>query len=374
MNIKINTSSCVLESTTKNGSKKFWQAHILVEQKLSDPYFAVDTDRYFTQTSFWQVNKKGEKSIVQWSEPYECTPKNVGKNNETTSKEQAKLEFLSMIKKQGDKGYHLIGEQSDILPLPMLAQKFSERKHKLNWPAYAQPKYNGQRMLYDGKKAWSRSGKLIIPEVIQHLHFDTGGHIIDGELILPKNVLLQDTMKAIKKFREDLSPKLLYIIYDVVDTNKTFKERLKILDSLKLPKNVVKAPTVIIDSENDVYQFHKQFVEEGYEGIIVRDGSEGYQIGHRSNQLQKYKNFTDDEFHIVDIIDGDGKFKESAIFVLKTKHGNMFNCVPEGTMEHRKEIFSNRKSYIGKKLTVRYQELSEDKVPIFPVGVGVRDE
>jgi hypothetical protein len=29
--------------------------------------------------------------------------------------------------------------------------------------------------------------------------------------------------------------------------------------------------------------------------------------------------------------------------------------------------------YIGQLLTVRYQEKSEDGVPIFPVGTGIRD-
>ena len=31
------------------------------------------------------------------------------------------------------------------------------------------------------------------------------------------------------------------------------------------------------------------------------------------------------------------------------------------------------KKYIGKKLTVRFQELTDDKVPRFPVGITFRD-
>ena len=44
-----------------------------------------------------------------------------------------------------------------------------------------------------------------------------------------------------------------------------------------------------------------------------------------------------------------------------------------GTREQRKEMFENGKNYIGKLLTVRFQEWSKDKIPRFPVGVQIRD-
>jgi len=46
---------------------------------------------------------------------------------------------------------------------------------------------------------------------------------------------------------------------------------------------------------------------------------------------------------------------------------------PRGTVERRQEMFDGLHRLIGKLLTVRYQELSEDGIPIFPVGVAVRD-
>jgi len=36
-------------------------------------------------------------------------------------------------------------------------------------------------------------------------------------------------------------------------------------------------------------------------------------------------------------------------------------------------MLKNLDDLIGKKLTVRYQEKSEDGIPIFPVGIVVRD-
>lgn len=363
--MKIVESSKPLVSKTRTGNDKFWQAHVVQ-----------DGTRWGTQTSFWQINKAGVKSVVQFSDFYESLPKNVGKANSTTAEEQARSEFQSMVKKQMDKGYAPEGEESGVLPLPMLAQKFSERGKKMQWPVYVQPKYNGMRMLYDGKKGWSRGGKEMIPEVIQHLHFDTNGIIVDGELLLKGNQLLQETMKAAKKYRPELSPQLEYVVYDII-SDKPFSERYKLLRSIVTlhPNPSVKiAPTYLCEDIGDVMSFQKRFVANGFEGTICRDDSKGYEIGQRSNQLQKYKDFVDAEFLIVDVVEGDGRFKGAAIFVCKTKDGQQFNCTPEGDMTYRKELFTNRKKHIGKWLTIRYQELSNDKVPIFPVGVAIREK
>lgn len=370
-------SSPELVSKTRTGNDKFWQAHVVNNDCIESHYDPTFKTRWFTQTSYWQVNKKGVKSIVQFSEPYEATPKNEGKANATTAEEQAYSEFDSMVAHQRDKGYSEEGTVSNVLPLPMLAQKFSERGAKLQWPVFVQPKFNGQRMLYRDGKGWSRGGKDIIPEVIEHLKCDTMGEIIDGELILPGNVLLQETMKATKKYRPDVSPTLLYIVYDMVVTKQSFENRFKFMSDLikkNGPVNIVLAPTYKAEDIAEVMMYHKQFTSEGYEGTIIRDNSHGYEIGQRSNQLQKLKDFVDGEWKILDVVEGDGRFKGAGIFVCETTEGVQFNCMPEGTMEHRRSVFTDRQKHIGKYLQIRYQELSKDKVPLFPVGVDVRDK
>jgi len=46
---------------------------------------------------------------------------------------------------------------------------------------------------------------------------------------------------------------------------------------------------------------------------------------------------------------------------------------PEGTIAQREEHYKNYKKYIGKMLTVRFQNLTALGVPRFPVGVCIRD-
>jgi len=359
-------SSDWLISENKNGDEKFWRLHILV-----------DGNNYYTQTEWYQISKTGRETKKQTSEPYIATPTNVGRANERDSKAQAEFEFDAAIKKQRDRGFRLKGEAKQERPMPMLAHKFTDHKNKNHFPVYVQPKLNGMRMLFDGENGWSRGNKEVIPEVIQHLKFDTGGRILDGELMLPNNVLLQESMTAIKKFRSDLSPHLLYHVYDIVDNTLSYEERLSVLqqmfdESHIVPPNVRFVMTAEVKNEAEVFRNHKIFVSHGYEGTMIRNPNMTYEIGKRSYSLLKLKDFVDAEFKIVGFEQGNGSFEKSIIFICET-NGSKFNVVPEGSMEYKRELWKDRNSYLNKWLTVRYFEKSKDGIPIFPVGVSVRD-
>lgn len=351
-------------SENKNGMRKFWRIHILSSNT-----------QYFTQTEWYQLTKTGRETKKQFSEPYYAEPTNVGRANERDSFAQAEFEFESVIKKQRDKGFQLPGEKTQSYPMPMLAHKFADHSEKISFPCYVQPKLNGMRMLFDGMEGWSRGNKQVIPDVIKHLQFETSGFILDGELMLPDNQLLQESMKAIKKYRPELSPKLLYHVYDIVDSGLTFEERYRIiLDVCNLaPENIKIVPSILVQNETEVLKWHKTFVKEGFEGTMIRSKDSMYEIGKRSYSLLKLKDFTDDEYRIIDIIDGDGSDKNLAIFILETNSGQSFNCRPEGSQENRAVLYKERTKLIGKYLTVRYQELSKDGIPIFPVGVSIRE-
>lgn len=360
----ITKSSNWLIGENKNGGKKFWRLHILQ-----------DNDNYFTQTEWYQVTSTGKESKRQLSEPYYAEPTNEGRANARDSKAQAEFEFDAIIKKQRDRGFGYDGEVRKMYPMPMLAHKFRDHIHKLDWPVYVQPKLNGMRMLFDGLDGWSRGNKQVIPDVIKHLAFDTAGYILDGELMLPGNQLLQESMKAIKKYRPELSAKLIYHVYDVVDSDLPYDARFQLIQDIcrNAPENIKIVNTYLVHNENQVMQYHKEFVSEGFEGTMVRDPVAPYEVGKRSYSLLKLKDFVDAEYRIVDVVDGDGSDTGLAIFELETDSGARFNCRPEGSQENRAELYKNRKKLVGKFLTVRYFELSRDGIPIFPVGVSIRE-
>ena len=55
------------------------------------------------------------------------------------------------------------------------------------------------------------------------------------------------------------------------------------------------------------------------------------------------------------------------------KDGKEFSVRPKGTREQRKEYFKNGFRYVGKKLTVIFQEYEDSGIPRFPVGKDVRE-
>lgn len=365
--MKTITTSPVLESITRTGKKKYWQAQVIQNES-----------HFCTRTCYWQDTIDGKESIKQYSEPKIAEPTNVGRSNERDNEAQAYFEYEAMITKQKDKGYHEEGIESDILPLPMLANKWHDKKHTITFPVAVQPKLDGVRMLMKDGVCWSRTGKPIIPEVVQHIACDTDGLILDGELIY-EGASFQDTMRAVKKYRPELSSKLTYHVFDIVDTTLSFMSRYELLENFfsdyaLLGTSIQLVPTTWLVFENNLNAHHVEFVEAGYEGTIIRVPSGKYQVGQRSSELLKLKDFDDDEFEIIDITDGEGRDSGAAIFECITKNGLSFLARPKGTMESRQEIFKNKYNYIGKQLTVRYQGFSEDGIPRFPIGISVREE
>lgn len=357
-------SSDWLVSENKAGNSKFWQLSIVY-----------DGDKYYTQTSWYQVTATGGTSVTQHSEPYYAAPTNVGRANERDSKAQALFEFDAILKKQKDKGYRAKGETKQERPTPMLAHKYRDHANKVTYPCYVQPKLDGNRMLFNGEEGWSRGNKPMISEVIQHLQFDVGGLWLDGEIMLPDNVPLQLSMTAIKKFRPELSPNLLYHVYDLVDDTKSYREREAIINDLMdtCPENVRSVPTYVVHNEEELMYWHNVFIKQGYEGTMIRNPNVKYEIGKRSYSLLKLKEFFDEEFEIVDVLEGAGISKGMAIFKCKTPDGKLFDSTPQATHEQRKEWFSDRENLIGKWATVKHYGYTNDGIPSFNNTIGIRE-
>ena len=228
---------------------------------------------------------------------------------------------------------------------------------------------------------WSRLGKEFIPEVVSHLLFDTGNIITDGELMLPHlQHSFQDTMKAVKKSRPETDGLLEYHIYDCYLPDEPnadlIRRREVVLDIFAhTPHRVIPVVTELVHDDAEIADWHRFFTspEQGFEGTIIRTPGGVYTPGHRSVNLLKHKDFVDEEFIIVDTMDGKGKFEGAIMFKCVTADGREFDCGLRGSIDDRKVMFANREQYLGKLLTVKFQEKTEDGIPRFPVGISIRD-
>ena len=108
---------------------------------------------------------------------------------------------------------------------------------------------------------------------------------------------------------------------------------------------------------------------------MIRGMNSPYKQQGRSKDLLKYKKFHDDEFVVIGHHEGTGAHKGTPIFECnsKSKEGKTFSVTMHGTIDSRKKMLENVQSYYGKMLTVKYQEISADGAPRFPVGIAFRD-
>jgi hypothetical protein len=134
--------------------------------------------------------------------------------------------------------------------------------------------------------------------------------------------------------------------------------------------------TIPANTIDEFKHLFSRYVERGYEGIMLRNMNGIYQQGYRSHDLQKYKEFFEDEYEIRGFKEGEGRDKGAVIWICVTPAGREFSVRPRGSIEFRRELYESAQAkpdaYIGRHLTVIYQELSEQGVPRFQVGKDVR--
>lgn len=300
--------------------------------------------------------------------------------------------------------------------LPMLAQTFqpndvgsTKKKKVITFPCFVQPKLDGLRCVsyathQDGVPTialQSRTGAFFtgLPHIAAALRPYLSQHpsiVIDGELytdqmpfeelagLIKKKKITDTDIERLKKVKYHV-----YDIYDRKNTNMPYSERFALLASavrrcsMCVEKDTHSTPTktaevILVRTEkvsvlSDFRRLFSEFVEAGYEGIMLRNAAGVYSANYRSNDLQKYKEFLEDEYRIIGFTQGEGRDAGAVIWLCETEDGKEFTVRPRGTMEQRREWFNEGKKYVGKNLTVVFQELTEDGKPRFPVGKAIRN-
>lgn len=265
---------------------------------------------------------------------------------------------------------------------PMLANKFEDKKAE--FPCFVQPKLDGVRCLFDGERAWTRNLKDHKPHILRMLQESIPnlvgtGLVLDGELMLPYMYSFQDTVSAVKR-EQDLSSELGFCIFDCFESsgkNINFKRRKEIIEGLLgygdsgITIEIVK--TRECSDMDQIYEALEEYTSCGFEGLIYRNPNGFYKHGRSGRDLLKLKKFQDAEYVITGVREGQGKDVGTPIFQCETDTGIEFSARPTGTYEWRRQAWNDRDQLIGKVLTVKYQELTKDGVPRFPIGIEIRD-
>ena len=371
----------ILYTKSKTGRVQQWQIEVTKQ--------ANGSAMMFTQWGYKDGKlASSEKEITEG--------KNKGRSNETTPFQQAVSEAKSAWEKKTTReGYaetlddaalpgvaevKKVAEESQLFP--MLAQNYRKQSRKITFPCYVQAKLDGVRSLYRNGVFTSRTAKPFgfLDHITQELKpASDAGLILDGE-IYSTTLSFQEFVGLVKKKhltakdKENIKQVKLWV-YDVVN-EYPFEQRLALLVdffSKNTFTNVHLLPTEEAKTKEDIKTFHDKYVAAGYEGVIIRNKKGMYRLATRSENLQKYKEFEDAEFPIVAFIEGEGTEKGAVVWICETETHKRFKVRPMGSIQERKELFKKAETYIGKKLTVKYQELTDDGVPRFGVGIAIRD-
>ena len=331
---------------------------------------------------YGQVGGKMQTTSTDYTEG-----KNIGKKNETTPLQQCCNEIRKKWtdKKEKERYSETQGDTEKSKVFPMLAHVYDPNKNtKIVYPCFVQPKLDGLRcLIYKAANGsivtQSRTGGMYVTmgHITSGLSPFFEAHptaVLDGELYTDKYPF--EELCGMIKRKETDSDKLCAVqfhIYDVVMNAPYMDRHVFIVNHAHLfppAFEVVKTEEV-----TNVIEFKTKFTEyiqEGYEGIMLRN-KKGLYVNNRSHDLQKYKEFEEAEFVIVGFEEARGRDAGSVLWVCATSSGDKFDCRPIGSLEHRSELFRNAPNYVGKLLTVKYQELSEYGIPRFPSGKAIRE-
>ena len=337
-----------------------------------------------------------------------------------THKEQLELQFKSELKKYLDKGYKEINKDPKLcLEAELLAilgnvkqDQNGFSKHMLAKSSdkvsqatidkvpywYASRKIDGVRAaLYwkDGEiHTASRGGgdydcammQFIENKELQDFFKVHPDFVLDGEIYKHGWSLQKLSGEARRCETLNGSDFLEFYLYDIMYPEVDFEIRLKLISiiekSLNLEFNPNKewkpgelriqiVPHEKVSGYKEIDALHDKYVEEGWEGVVIRDPSKEYGFGKRTNAMLKVKKYQEDEFMITGM--QEGLREEDMCFTCVTKDGIEFAAKPWGTRELKQQYRKDMESLIGKMATVKYFYLSEEGCPLQPSVKCIRD-
>lgn len=340
-----------------------------------------------------------------------------------TLKDQVKLEYNSNKKKYLDKGYkelendiseyseeelnNILGDirtGQDGVPKPMLAKqadkvtnvKIFDKKY------WGSRKIDGLRALIymgeDGELHTSSRGAMnydaAMYEILSHpdlikLFKENEGLILDGECYKHGYTLQRLNSVARTQVTAVDYEVLQFYWYDIVDLNLTATERIdkinKLAKSLNLsfdPEREFKqdelriqlVPHVEVSGWDNIMKLHNDYVEEGWEGLVIRLQDSMYGPNKRTNDWIKVKCYKQDTFKVVGIKQG-LRLYDDMVFILETEEGKQFKAKSFGDRAQKIEYTDNfeekYKNHLG---DVKYFYYSDDNTPLQPNFVAFRPD
>ena len=377
-------------------------------------------------------NGKITKSIPTYYDDYAFK----GQSNQRNPFQQALIDQRADYLKKKERGSRSKQQKTHSndtnvnMYFPMLATDYKSSEKYIKYPIMVQPKLDGMRCItYLSKKDGGPMHVIMYTrqqKILPHMEYikealypyinklydsaDKQSIYLDGEIYKHGKRLQDITGKARRESKsEELHLDTIsnitnisnitmlneYHIYDCfypheldTDFDTRHKQLSVLFDAMndQVLKFIKPVATKIANDKKEVDDIYKLFMKQGYEGAILRNIDGIYKAhktnmnsGVRSHDLIKLKPKFTDEFKCVDFTCGEkGKDVNAIIYICENNKGIRFNITPKNmTYKERynmyKECEKNFNKYKNKLLTVEYEALSADGIPLRAKALLFRD-
>lgn len=256
-------------------------------------------------------------------------------------------------------------EEGADLPL-LLAENWTDLTDPTGW--WMSEKLDGVRAYWDGKQFLSRKNNIFYAP-----DWFTAGlppMALDGELWIDRGQF-QRTVSVVR--RQDHPPEwkqVKYVVFDAPQARGMFEKRVEWLGGV-VPKWDNKYVQFHTHEEckglDDLLAALERVLKLGGEGVMLRKPGSKYEFS-RSSTLLKVKKFHDAEATVIAHEPGKGRHKgRLGAVAAELPNGKRFN-IGTGFSDKQRED----PPAVGSTVTFKYQELTADGIPRFPVFIGVR--
>lgn len=277
----------------------------------------------------------------------------------------------------------------------------------LRYPVYVSDKEDGIRCLLgcrDGKiQPFSRKLKIIPNLHIREWAENDGIAGLDGELVIPGKTFHEIQSYVMTEIIMTQQP-FEFRVFDHywINWDKGFQSRLQLLQNkinIYEPKNVKVLPQTMAHSEEVLWEYFRDALERGVEGLIVRSPHGPYKQGRstlREQFMLKMKHYEEGEAIIIGFEpeyenqneqtkDETGAAKRSshqanrkvrerlgALVVADQTTEEQFRIGSGFSHDFKKEIWDNRDFFMGKTVTYKWQVHGTLNKPRTPIFKGIR--
>ena len=272
---------------------------------------------------------------------------------------------------------------------------------KINYPAYVQLKEDGMRfnaIIIDGKCEFkSRNGKTI--DLLGNLEdeFIAMSHgidcVFDGELLVKIDGKIADRQtgngilnKANKgTISKEEAALVTATVWDMIPyayfidgyCPVPYSTRFKRLEDSVVSGSIGVVPSIIVDSLDEAKAIFEQYLIDGKEGIILKDGN-GVWEDKRSKGQIKFKGELECDLKIVGVEEGTGKYAgKLGSFLCESADGIIKVSVGSGLTDAQREMYSNG-DLLGCVIAVKYNARITNKQGeqslFLPIFIELRED